>query len=158
MYKTSSYSPACLNSINHPHQAAPESLSPIDADKTRRVLFWELFGADFMVDLGGATPKVVLIEINTSPALFRHGSVLDEMMPRMMEEVVQLCIDPYFGPPAGVEFDAAALLPKGRKFERVKLPDVPHPIRRSPSPFKAAALGAKLGAKLPTPSKRGGIM
>jgi len=39
------------------------------------------------------------IEVNTSPALFRHGRCLTEMLPRMMEECVQKCVDVVFPPP-----------------------------------------------------------
>jgi len=57
---------------------------------------FELFGFDFMLD---SQFQLKLIEINTSPALFRHGTHLTEMLPRMIEEVVQKCIDPVFPPP-----------------------------------------------------------
>ena len=30
-----------------------------------------------------------LIEVNTSPALVRHGEVLKDLLPRVIEEVVQ---------------------------------------------------------------------
>jgi len=136
---------ACLDQINKPHAAAPENVPPPTSDKQRRALFWELFGADFMVDLGGERPKVVLIEINTSPALFRHGAVLEDLMPRMIEEVVQLCIDPYFPPPPDHKsFDVGARLPKGRRFDKIDIPVAPSlPSRRSPSPFKSVALASK---------------
>ena len=39
--------------------------------------FFELFGFDFMVDDMG---QVILIEVNSGPALARHGHVLEEMM------------------------------------------------------------------------------
>ena len=44
---------------------------------------------------------MVLIEINTSPALFRAGKWLTDLLPRVVEEVAQVCVDPYFPPPAG---------------------------------------------------------
>jgi hypothetical protein len=58
---------------------------------------FELFGLDFMLDEGGA---VSLIEVNTSPALLRHGALLSELIPKVVEEVVQKCVDPYFPDPA----------------------------------------------------------
>lgn len=51
---------------------------------------FELFGLDFMLD---AATRPILIEVNTSPALFRHGKYLTEMMPRMMEALVRLTVD-----------------------------------------------------------------
>ena len=33
--------------------------------------------------------QVYLIEVNTSPALVRHGEVLKDLLPRVIEEVVQ---------------------------------------------------------------------
>jgi len=57
---------------------------------------FELLGMDFMVD---SSFKVWLIEINTSPALFRHGKVLEDLMPPMIEEVAQRVVDKVFPPP-----------------------------------------------------------
>jgi len=59
---------------------------------------FELMGMDFMLD---ASFKVWLIEINTSPALFRHGAVLEELFPPLMEELAQKVVDKVFPPPAG---------------------------------------------------------
>lgn len=33
--------------------------------------------------------QVYLIEVNTSPALYRHGQVLTDLLPVLIEEVVQ---------------------------------------------------------------------
>ncbi|KAG2426665.1 hypothetical protein HXX76_012976 [Chlamydomonas incerta] len=57
---------------------------------------WELMGLDFMLDDGGG---LYLIEVNTSPALFRAGSYLADLLPRLVEEVVQRAVDPLFPPP-----------------------------------------------------------
>lgn len=35
------------------------------------------------------TLQVYLIEVNTSPALYRHGQVLTDLLPILIEEVVQ---------------------------------------------------------------------
>lgn len=43
--------------------------------------------------------QLYLIEINTSPALFRAGPVLADLLPRVVEECVQKCVDPYLPPP-----------------------------------------------------------
>jgi hypothetical protein len=42
--------------------------------------------------------QVYLIEVNTCPALGLHGAVLQDLLPRVMEEVVQKAIDPLFPP------------------------------------------------------------
>jgi tubulin--tyrosine ligase len=59
---------------------------------------FELFGLDFMLKRDGSP---ALIEINTSPALFRHGAVLRRALPLMMEEVCRLTLDRVFPPPTG---------------------------------------------------------
>jgi hypothetical protein len=46
-----------------------------------------------------ASFNVWLIEVNTSPALFRHGKVLTEIFPDVIEEVVQKVVDRTFPPP-----------------------------------------------------------
>lgn len=54
---------------------------------------FELFGLDFMVDAQG---KVYLIEVNSCPALALQGKVLENLLPRVVEEVVQKAVDPLF--------------------------------------------------------------
>jgi tubulin--tyrosine ligase len=51
-----------------------------------------------MLDEAG---RAYLIEMNTSPALFREGRYLLEMLPRMIEEVVQKCVHTVFPAPEG---------------------------------------------------------
>ena len=65
-----------------------------------------------MVDDRG---KLLLIEVNTQPALGRHGHVLQEMMPRMIEEVVQKAIDPLFPPPASAAATAPEVSPNHKQ-------------------------------------------
>ncbi|KXZ48029.1 TTL4 protein [Gonium pectorale] len=62
----------------------------------RRYCF-ELLGLDFMLDEEG---RLYLIEVNTSPALFRAGAYLADLLPRVVEEVAQRAIDTVFPPPA----------------------------------------------------------
>ncbi|GLC74645.1 hypothetical protein PLESTF_001539000 [Pleodorina starrii] len=57
---------------------------------------FELLGLDFMMDAEGG---LYLIEVNTSPALFRAGSYLSDLLPRLVEEVVQKVVDPIFPQP-----------------------------------------------------------
>lgn len=46
-------------------------------------------------------PQVFLIEVNTSPALFRAGKYLAELLPKVIEEVVQKAVDTCLPPPPG---------------------------------------------------------
>ena len=45
--------------------------------------------------------QVFLIEVNTSPALFRAGKYLQELLPKVIEEVVQKTVDVALPPPEG---------------------------------------------------------
>ncbi|KAK3242713.1 hypothetical protein CYMTET_47602 [Cymbomonas tetramitiformis] len=82
--------PQIVESVQHVFRASLAKLNP------RRIEYcFELLGFDFMLDSSFHT---WLIEVNTSPALFRHGRVLTEMMPRMIEEVAQKVVDRVFPP------------------------------------------------------------
>eukprot|EP00884_Botryococcus_braunii_P008359 jgi/Botrbrau1/17524/Bobra.0825s0002.4 len=79
-----------------------------------RQLTFELFGLDFMID---SNKQVKLIEVNTCPALYRCCPLLAEMLPRVVEEVIQKVVDPYFPAPAGASMpqqldDFQLLVPK----------------------------------------------
>jgi tubulin--tyrosine ligase len=50
--------------------------------------------------------QAYLLEVNSSPALFRAGAYLSDLLPRVMEEVVQKAVDPWF-PPGDTTGDAA---------------------------------------------------
>ncbi|QDZ23171.1 tubulin-tyrosine ligase [Chloropicon primus] len=62
---------------------------------------FELFGLDFMCD---EALQVFLVEVNTSPALFRRGEHLKKILPLVMEEVLQKAVDPYFPPTRGEQW------------------------------------------------------
>lgn len=57
---------------------------------------FELMGVDFMID---SEMTVYLLEINTSPALFRKGQHLKDLLPLVVEETVQKALDPFFPQP-----------------------------------------------------------
>ena len=76
-----------------------------------------------MVTTDGA---VRLIEINTSPALFRHGRALTALFPELMEELFQKVVDPLFPPPAGTAAPPA--------LDRFELLQVGGALRQVPSP------------------------
>ncbi|KAL3133737.1 hypothetical protein ABBQ32_008226 [Trebouxia sp. C0010 RCD-2024] len=103
----------------HAFSAVLNKLNPL-----RRQHCFELFGLDFMVD---CHHKVYLIEVNTSPALYRHGQVLTDLLPVLIEEVVQKAIDPCFPAPraeaaAAIKplhgFDVLIDTPSGRNMRR----------------------------------------
>jgi tubulin--tyrosine ligase len=67
--------------------------------------------------------QVYLIEINTSPALFRAGAYLSDLLPRVIEEVVQKCVDPFYPPPPGTPASSLPVPLDG--FEQVDLVQFP---------------------------------
>jgi len=99
---------------------------------------FELFGLDFMVD---DTGLVQLIEINTSPALFRRGRHLSEMLPRLIEETLQRCLDPLFPPPPG-----ATPPPQLDSFELVELSSPTAAAKAAAAAAAAAATAAAAAA------------
>lgn len=81
--------------------------------------------------------QVYLIEVNTCPALQRHGQVLKDMLPFVMEEIVQKAVDPFYPPEDSSElpeplnnfelldltpFERPTLVQRSRTMERVPLP------------------------------------
>ena len=97
---------------------------------------FELFGLDFMLDEVGSP---VLIEVNTSPALFRHGRCLTEMLPRMMEECVQKCVDVVFPPPS----DAPPVEPRLDRWMRLDV----RPVKLASTDGSSAVKGAGAARK-----------
>lgn len=104
---------------------------------------FELFGLDFMVD---DTGLVQLIEINTSPALFRRGRHLSEMLPRLIEETLQRCLDPLFPPPPG-----ATAPPPLDLFEAVEL-NAPFAAAKAAAASASNAAAAATSAAAPATS------
>lgn len=60
---------------------------------------FELLGYDFMVD---ANFESTLIEINSNSSLDMVGSVLEDLIPRMLENTFHFSIDALMLPPPGV--------------------------------------------------------
>jgi hypothetical protein len=58
---------------------------------------FELLGYDFMVE---ANYESTLIEINSNPSLDSSGTVLEELIPHMVENTFQLSVDALIPPPA----------------------------------------------------------
>jgi len=55
--------------------------------------FFELFGYDFMID---EDFNVWLIEVNTNPALGETAKYLEELIPRMIDDLMKLTVDKVF--------------------------------------------------------------
>lgn len=65
-------------------------------DPNRNLHSFELFGYDFMID---ENQKVWLIEVNTNPCLELSSSLLNRLIPALIENVVKIAIDPIFPAP-----------------------------------------------------------
>jgi len=86
-------------------------------DRKRRLHSFELFGYDFMID---ELLKVYLIEVNINPCLSTTSAFSSRFIPRLIDNVLRIAVDPMFPPPP--EFSnkkvAADILPI-MKFELV---------------------------------------
>eukprot|EP00929_Paragymnodinium_shiwhaense_P021763 TRINITY_DN14106_c0_g1_i2.p1 TRINITY_DN14106_c0_g1~~TRINITY_DN14106_c0_g1_i2.p1 ORF type:complete len:930 (+),score=205.32 TRINITY_DN14106_c0_g1_i2:42-2792(+) len=58
---------------------------------------FEIFGFDFMVDV---SYRVWLIEVNTNPCLELAGSYLTQLIPKMVDEGLQIALDSLYNPAA----------------------------------------------------------
>ena len=56
---------------------------------------FEIFGYDFIVDSAGG---VWLLEVNTNPCLELSSPLLEQLIPRMIDDAFKLVIDPVFEP------------------------------------------------------------
>ena len=109
-------------------------VTPLFASAPSRGHSFELYGLDFMVTDDGA---VLLIEANTSPALFQRGAYLTEMLPRLIEETFQKAIDQVHPPPPSCPAEA---LPQ--PLDRFELVEVPSPLQPAVQPSRAGAAAA----------------
>merc|ERR1712139_745332 len=76
-------------------QASFKQLNPRKIDHC-----FEVFGFDFMIDVD---LQVWLIEVNTNPCLELCNVYLSHLVPKMLEEALQLTLDKVFPEPASVE-------------------------------------------------------
>jgi len=56
---------------------------------------FELLGYDFIID---EQQNTVLIEVNTNPCLEESNSLLKQLLPRMIDDLMNVVMDPLFGP------------------------------------------------------------
>lgn len=59
-----------------------------------RVSCFEVFGYDFMVDEVDCKPW--LIEVNTNPCLEESSPLLEQLLPRMIDDAFELTLDKMF--------------------------------------------------------------
>jgi len=65
-------------------------------DPNRLENTFEVFGLDFMIDENN---KLILIEINTNPDITTCCSLLQRIIPSMIENTLKIAVDPFFPPP-----------------------------------------------------------
>lgn len=56
---------------------------------------FELFGFDFLID---EDLRTWLIEVNTNPYLGMPNKYISELMPRMLDDMAKIIVDPVFEP------------------------------------------------------------
>jgi hypothetical protein len=56
---------------------------------------WELFGFDFLID---EDFRVWLIEVNTNPYLGSPNQFIADLMPKMLDDMLKLTVDPTYEP------------------------------------------------------------
>ena len=56
---------------------------------------FELFGYDFIID---EDLRVWLIEVNTNPYLGIPNEYIKDLLPKMIDEMLRIVIDPFFKP------------------------------------------------------------
>ena len=59
---------------------------------------FELLGYDFIFD---EDLNTILIEVNTNPCLEESNALLKSILPRMIDDLLNVVMDPLFGPNAG---------------------------------------------------------
>lgn len=71
-------------------------------DPLFRTFTFELYGLDFMID---ENYRAWLIEVNNNPCLETSCSLLNRIIPQVVENVVKVAIDPMFPPPTKVFYN-----------------------------------------------------
>lgn len=64
-------------------------------DISKKAYSFELFGLDFLIN---SSFKPYLIEINTNPCLQLSSQSLERLIPRMIQNIFRIGIDPLFRP------------------------------------------------------------
>lgn len=69
---------------------------------------FEIFGYDFMVDSAGG---VWLLEVNTNPCLELSSPLLEQLIPRMIDDAFKIVVDPVFEPQQKSVLESPEVLP-----------------------------------------------
>lgn len=77
---------------------------------------YELFGYDFMVD---EDFRVWLIEVNSNPYIGTPNEYISKLVPNMIDEMLQIVLDPYYPPSREYRAQAAATATKDKGFELI---------------------------------------
>ncbi len=85
-------------------------------DSVRRDFGFELLGLDFLID---EEFKPWLIEVNTNPCLETPCTLLNRIIPQLLENTFRLAIDPHFPPPTNKAFEYPDSPFEKNKFELI---------------------------------------
>lgn len=77
---------------------------------------YELFGYDFMVD---EDFRVWLIEVNSNPYIGTPNEYTSRLVPAMVDEMLQIVLDPIYPPSREYRAQAAATATKDKGFELI---------------------------------------
>jgi hypothetical protein len=69
---------------------------------------FELLGYDFIID---EDLNTILIEVNTNPCLEETNKLLKHLLPRMMDDLFNLTMDPLFFPYEATRYRSAFPMP-----------------------------------------------
>lgn len=69
---------------------------------------FELFGYDFLID---EEMNAVLIEVNTNPCLEESNQLLKYLLPRMVDDLMNITMDPLFFPSEQSKYKSTFNLP-----------------------------------------------
>jgi hypothetical protein len=67
-----------------------------------------LLGYDFIFD---EELNTILIEVNTNPCLEESNTLLKSMLPRMIDDLMNVVMDPLFSPDQGTKYKSVFKLP-----------------------------------------------
>ena len=102
-----------------------DSMKSVKGKIVHQKYTFELFGYDFIID---EDLNTTLIEVNTNPCLEESNTLLKNMLPRMIDDLLNLTMDPLFFPNEANKYKSAYPLP-GSVFQAATelVDNNPHP-------------------------------
>jgi hypothetical protein len=85
-----------------------DSMKAVKGKIVHQKYTFELFGYDFIID---EDLNTTLIEVNTNPCLEESNTLLKNMLPRMIDDLLNLTMDPLFFPTEANKYKSAYPLP-----------------------------------------------